>query len=648
MLRDRLDPKAAVKRFPVRGRFLQSRSRTVHNGSPGIAESNRLEVEDLVVEISTPQGVIRALDGVSFSVKPGETVALVGESGSGKSMTGLSIMQLLPRGVGRIARGRVLYVSGDGENARTIDLSQVPAEEFRAYRGSEIGMVFQEPMSCLNPVYTVGYQLEEALVANRRMTPGEARSQAEDELRRVGIPDPARRLNEYPHQLSGGMRQRVAIAIALCGRPKLLIADEPTTALDVTVQAQILDLIQRLQKEDDMSVIFITHDMGVVAEIADRVLVMYKGQLVEQAETVALFKAPQHPYTQKLLKAVPRLGSMKNEPAPRKMTGVDGQGNEVATNSKPLLPKPGMPLLEVNGLTKRFEMRSGIFHQVTGRLHAVEDVSFTLQPSETLSVVGESGCGKSTTGRSILQLIKPDSGSVKFEGSEIVGASTKELDKLRCKMQIIFQDPFGSLNPRVTVGKAIAEPIVLHKLATPKQAMEQAVELLRKVGLSPDMADRFPHAFSGGQRQRICIARALALNPKLIIADEAVSALDVSIKAQVLNLLLDLQAEFGLSYLFISHDMATVEQVSHRIAVMYLGEIVEIGPRAAIIENPQHPYTQKLLSAVPVADPSHRGKRRPVPVGDLPSPLRRPDYVAVPRCWRQVAEGHLVQEVPPV
>ncbi|WP_429923505.1 dipeptide ABC transporter ATP-binding protein [Agrobacterium vitis] len=602
----------------------------------------------MVVEISTPQGIIRALDGVSFSVKPGETVALVGESGSGKSMTGLSIMQLLPRGVGRIAGGRVLYVPGDGENARAIDLSQVPAEAFRAYRGSEIGMVFQEPMSCLNPVYTIGYQLEEALVSNRRMTPVEARRQAEEELRRVGIPDPARRLNEYPHQLSGGMRQRVAIAIALCGRPKLLIADEPTTALDVTVQAQILDLIQRLQKEDNMSVIFITHDMGVVAEVADRVLVMYNGRLVEQAGTVALFKAPQHPYTQKLLKAVPRLGSMKDEPAPRKMTGVDDQGNEVAANSEPLLPKPGAPLLEVRGVTKRFEIRSGIFHKVTGRVHAVEDVSFTLQPSETLSLVGESGCGKSTTGRSILQLIKPDSGSVKFEGSEIVGASTKELDRLRCKMQIIFQDPFGSLNPRVTVGKAIAEPIVLHKLATPKQAMEQAAELLRKVGLSPDMAGRFPHAFSGGQRQRICIARALALSPKLIVADEAVSALDVSIKAQVLNLLLDLQAELGLSYLFISHDMATVEQVSHRIAVMYLGEIVEIGPRAAIIENPQHPYTQKLLSAVPVADPSHRGKRQPVPVGDLPSPLRPPDYVPATRSWRQVAEGHLVQETPPV
>jgi peptide/nickel transport system ATP-binding protein len=451
------------------------------------------------------------------------------------------------------------------------------------------------------------------------------------------------------------MRQRVMIAIALACNPKLLIADEPTTALDVTVQAQILELIKLLQDEEGMSVIFITHDMGVVAEIADRVVVMWKGRKVEEGAAAQVLERPQHPYTQALLAAVPRLGSMKSEALPKPFPETEvgeaappkslfqhaSSGSREGINSIPA----HRPILEVANLITRFSVRSGVFGLVSGRVHAVEDVSFSLHAGETLALVGESGCGKSTTGRSILRLVEPSGGRVLFEGQDVRALDSQGLRKMRQRMQMIFQDPFASLNPRKSVGAAIAEPIIVHGVAPRREARDRVAELLRKVGLTPDMAERFPHEFSGGQRQRIAIARALALAPKLIVADEAVSALDVSVKARVVNLMMRLQEEMGLAFLFISHDIAVVERISHRIAVMFLGEIVEIGPRAAIIENPHHPYTKRLLAAVPAPDPARRGIRRGISNDEVPSPMRRPDYVPQPRLYREVAPGHVVQEL---
>ncbi len=439
------------------------------------------------------------------------------------------------------------------------------------------------------------------------------------------------------------MRQRVMIAMALASKPKLLIADEPTTALDVTIQGQILDLIKMLQDEEGTSVLFITHDMGVVAEIADRTVVMYRGEQVETGATADIFHRGQHPYTRALLSAVPVLGSMQNYQRPLRFPVVD---NVTGLSDTPAevgdTVSRERPILEVKNLTKRFAIHSGLLSRLVGRVHAVENVSFDLHAGETLSLVGESGCGKSTTGRAIMRLIEPTSGSVTVEGRDVLALDKREMREMRKSVQMIFQDPYASLNPRMTVGQAIAEPYLEHKMGTAKQAKNVVADMLRKVGLTPDMAGRYPHEFSGGQRQRICIARALALEPKVIVADESVSALDVSVKAQVINLMLDLQQSLNLAFLFISHDMAVVERVSHRVAVMYLGEIVEIGPRASVFGNPQHDYTKKLMAAVPVPDPDRRRDKR-VPIGDeLKSPIRAADHVQPIRKYRTISDGHLV------
>ncbi|MEI5665781.1 ABC transporter ATP-binding protein [Bosea sp. CCNWLW174] len=572
---------------------------------------------------------------ISFDIKPQETLAVVGESGSGKSVTALSIMRLTPPSSSKIEGS--IKLNGK-------ELLTLPDAQMRQIRGNEIAMIFQEPMTSLNPVLTIGFQIAEALILHRNMSRSEAEAETIRLLEKVKIPSAKSRFHEYPHRFSGGMRQRVMIAMALACKPKLLIADEPTTALDVTIQAQILELIKTLQEEEGMSVLFITHDMGVVAEIADRTVVMYNGDEIETGATEDIFANPQKPYTKSLLSAVPRLGSMIGRGRPMRFPVVDRATGEsdVPTETPDTVQAAERPVLEVSGLTTRFEIRSGLLSSVKGRVHAVENVSFSLKAGETLALVGESGCGKSTTGRSVLRLVEPLSGSVLLDGVDVLKLGQTELREQRKRMQMIFQDPFASLNPRMNVGAAIAEPLLINNLASRSEARDKVADLLKRVGLLPDMASRFPHEFSGGQRQRICIARALAVEPRLIVADEAVSALDVSVKAQVVNLMLDLQARMGLGYLFISHDMAVVERVSHRVAVMYLGEIVEIGPREAIFGNPQHPYTKRLLAAVPIADPARRLQKRPVSNDEIKSPIRPADYVPPVRQFREVSPGHAV------
>jgi peptide/nickel transport system ATP-binding protein len=593
-----------------------------------------LSVQGLTTSFRGPSGWTPVVNNLSFDLQARETLAIVGESGSGKTITALSLLRLVSAANGRI-EGKAMLGGRD--------ILALPEEEMRRLRGNEIAMIFQEPMTSLNPVLTVGDQIAEALAFHRDLHGAAARAEVLRILEHVRIPAARDRLDDYPHHFSGGMRQRVMIAMALACRPKVLIADEPTTALDVTVQAQILDLIRSLQHEFGMSVLFITHDLGVVAEIADRVLVMWQGDKVEEGETGAIFKRPAAPYTRRLLASVFALGAMRGEPAPRKMPVPDEAPRAPARAVSKVAPSDA-PLLDVSGLTTRFPLHAGVFRRISGRVHAVENVSFSLHAGETLALVGESGCGKSTTGRSILRLIEPTAGAIRFEGADVRRLDKRGLSALRRQMQMIFQDPYASLNPRIPVGRAIAEPIIVHGIADRAEAADRAAALLKVVGLASEMGARLPHEFSGGQRQRLCIARALSLSPKLIVADEAVAALDVSIKAQVLNLMLDLQAQFGLSYLFISHDMGVVERISHRIAVMYLGEIVEIGPRAAIIENPQHPYTRKLLAAVPIPDPARRGTRATPPAEDLSSPIRAPDFVPPQRSWRTVSDGHLVQD----
>ena len=512
-------------------------------------------------------------------------------------------------------------------------------------RGADIAMIFQEPMTSLNPVFTVGEQIAESIRLHQNASREEAMVEAKRMLDQVRIPEAQTILSRYPHQLSGGMRQRVMIAMALSCRPAVLIADEPTTALDVTIQAQILQLIKVLQKEMSMGVIFITHDMGVVAEIADRVLVMYQGEAVETGSVEQIFHAPQHPYTRALLAAVPQLGAMKGQDYPRRFPLISLE--HPAKQESPVEQKTvvdGEPVLQVRNLVTRFPLRSGLLNRVTREVHAVEKVSFDLRPGETLSLVGESGSGKSTTGRALLRLVESQSGEIIFNGQRIDTLSPGKLQSLRRNIQFIFQDPYASLDPRQTIGDSIIEPLRVHGLLQGKEAAARVAWLLERVGLLPEHAWRYPHEFSGGQRQRICIARALALNPKVIIADEAVSALDVSIRGQIINLLLDLQRDFGIAYLFISHDMAVVERISHRVAVMYLGQIVEIGPRRAIFENPQHPYTRKLLAAVPVAEPSRLRPRRVLLSDDLPSNIHLRGEEVATVSLQCVGPGHYVAQ----
>jgi peptide/nickel transport system ATP-binding protein len=545
------------------------------NGAP------LLSVRDLRVGFATEGGRVQAVDGVSFDLAPGEVLAIVGESGAGKSVTAQTLIGLTRSANARI-EGSVRL--GEGE------LVEASEGELRRVRGERIGMVFQDPMTSFNPVYRLGDQIVEAIRAHRReVSESEAHERAVELLDSVGIPNAARRVDDYPHEFSGGMRQRAMIAMALALEPEILIADEPTTALDVTVQAQILALLERINRERGLATILITHDLGVVAEVADRVLVMHEGRIVERGSLDEIFYSPRDPYTRTLLDAVVRLDSVP-----------------------PLRPqRETEPLLEVTELAKHFPVKRGlIFDREVDRVRAVDGVSFSLRRGETLGLVGESGCGKSTLCRAALQLIEPSSGSVRFEGREIAGLSRRAMRPLRREMQIVFQDPYASLNPRKRVGRIVGDPLDLQGVASGAELRRRVQELLDRVGLEPEHYQRFPHEFSGGQRQRIGIARALALRPKLIVADEPVSALDVSIRAQILSLLDELQEEFGLTYLFVAHDIGVVRHVSDRIAVMHEGRIVEEGPADRVCEAPSHPYTRQLLAAVPIPDPREARARR--------------------------------------
>ena len=605
-----------------------------------------LDVNHLSVRFSTSERTVDAVRDLSFHVGQGETLAIVGESGSGKSVSSLAIMRLIEHGGGKIASGSMQFLRRNGQ---TLDLAQADNATMRGIRGKEIAMIFQEPMTSLNPVFTVGEQIAESIRLHQGMGRAAAQAEALRMLEMVRIPEAKRVLGRHPHQLSGGMRQRVMIAMALSCKPSLLIADEPTTALDVTIQAQILQLIRSLQEEMHMGVVFITHDMGVVAEVADRVVVMCRGEKVEENEVKTLFAAPAHSYTRSLLAAVPRLGSMRGTDTPLRF-GIAPQAEvrpDLAASAADLqaqkeIAQQRQPILKVRELTTRFDVKSGIFGRVKQRVHAVEKVSFDLYSGETLAIVGESGCGKSTTGRSLLRLVDIAGGRVEFGGRDLAQLPRSELRQLRRDIQFIFQDPFASLDPRMTVGYSIMEPMLVHGMKEGAQARVDA--LLTRVGLTPEHGQRYPHEFSGGQRQRICIARALALNPKIVIADESVSALDVSIQAQIVNLMLDLQAELGISFIFISHDMAVVERISHRVAVMYLGQIVEIGPRRAIFENPQHPYTRKLMAAVPIADPTLRQPGKKLQTDEIPSPIRLVGDEPKVEPLKEVAPGHFVAQ----
>ncbi len=591
-------------------------------------------IQNLRVEFQTKDGPVTGVEDVSFSINAGETVCVVGESGSGKSVSSLSLMRLVEFGGGEIAGGQLLF---DRQDAGTVDLAQTDQNLMRTIRGNQIGMIFQEPMTALNPVFTIGRQLTEGLRLHKGMDKKAARARALELMQQVRIPEPEQRLKQYPHELSGGMRQRVVIAMALACEPRLLIADEPTTALDVTIQAEILALIDRLKRETGTAVMFITHDMAVVAQMADRVVVMFRGNKVEEGTAEEIFENPQHNYTRALLAAVPRLGEMRDKPLPEPMRllGVENQNLQPIKGSEE-------PLLSVRNLTTRFPVKGGFFRRTIANVHAVEDLSFTLNKGRTLSLVGESGCGKSTAGRSILRLVEPDSGEITLDGTDVMGLGPGELRQARREMQMVFQDPFASLNPLMTLMQQVAEPMRNFGRATRDEVNARVEMLFDRVELPRSFLRRYPHELSGGQRQRVAIARALALNPKLIVADEAVSALDVSVQAQVLNLMMELQAELGLSYLFISHDMAVVERVSHDVGVMYLGRIVELGPRAAVFENPQHPYTRALMQAVPIADPRRRKGERDLNFKPIPSPIHPAGYVPGPSVYDQVGPGHFV------
>jgi peptide/nickel transport system ATP-binding protein len=579
-----------------------------------------LSVRNLVTEVATPDGRRAVVDDLSFEVAAGETLCIAGESGSGKTMTALSIMRLLPEPMARIASGTISLAGRD--------VTALSERAMRAVRGAEMAMIFQEPMTSLNPVLSVGRQVTEAIRAHEPMGRRAARAAAVEALRAVRISEPERRLKQYPHELSGGMRQRVMIAIALALRPKLLVADEPTTALDVTVQAQILELIRTLQRDFGTALVLITHDMGVVAEMADRVIVMNDGKLVEAGSVTEIFQSPKQPYTRTLLSAVPRLGAMSGKPAPLTRDGV------------PILPGKA-PVVVVSDLHVAFDIRGGLLHRPIRRVHAVEGVSFNVMSGETLGLVGESGCGKSTTGKALLNLVAWN-GAITIEGRPTANLGRADMKRVRRAIQMVFQDPYASLDPRMTVGDLVAEPMIVHGVASGSELRERVADLFRRVGLTADQMERHPHEFSGGQRQRICIARALSLSPKIIVADESVSALDVSVQARVLDLLQELQAELGISYLFISHDMAVIERISHRVAVMYLGQIVEMGTRGQVFEDSRHPYTQRLLAAVPIPDPTRRRASLPIAEGELPASIHPIGHA--PEKWRlrDVGDGHLI------
>ena len=604
-----------------------------------------LDVRNLNVAFRHEKQLTQAVRNLSFTLKRGETLAIVGESGSGKSVTAMSLLRLLEQAGGEVSCDHMRLLR---RNRERVDLATLNASRLRGVRGADIAMIFQEPMTSLNPVFPVGEQIAESIRLHQGLGKEEALAEARRMLDLVRIPESESILSRYPHQLSGGMRQRVMIAMALSCRPAVLIADEPTTALDVTIQAQILQLIAVLQKEMAMGVIFITHDMGVVADIADRVLVMYQGEAVETGSVEQIFNAPQHIYTKALLAAVPRLGAMNGSDLPRRFPLVSLQHpehQEPETEQDTVVP--GEPILQVRDLVARFPLRSGILNRVTREVHAVEGVSFDLWPGETLSLVGESGCGKSTTGRALLRLVESQSGVITFQGERIDTLPDGKLQPLRRDIQFIFQDPYASLDPRQTVGYSIMEPLRVHGVMNEEDARRRVQWLLERVGLKPEHAWRYPHEFSGGQRQRICIARALALNPRVVVADESVSALDVSIRAQIINLLLDLQREMGIAFLFISHDMAVVERISHRVAVMYLGQIVEIGPRRAVFENPQHPYTRKLMAAVPVADPSHPRAQRVLLSDEIPSNIHKRGETVQRVQLQNIGQGHFVARTTP-
>ena len=571
-----------------------------------------LAVQDLTVSVRTEAGLLPLVSDLSFTLARGETLAIAGESGSGKSITSLAIMGLLPPPAVRVTGGQVRL----GET----DLISLPESQMQSIRGSRIAMIFQEPMTSLNPVMAIGRQLIEAIEAHESLPRAAARERALAALAAVRISLPERRMQQYPHELSGGMRQRVMIAMAIALRPDVLIADEPTTALDVTVQREVLDLLRDLQRELGTAIILITHDMGVVAEMADRVVVMRSGRMVEQGTVSAVFHAPQQPYTKALLAAVPRMGK--------------GAGSVAMLASGP-------PVASAKDLRVLFDVRGGLFGRVTHHIHAVEQVDLEIQRGETFALVGESGCGKSTLAKAMVGLV-PFSGRIEIGGAALAGQGRAATRTRRRDVQMIFQDPMASLDPRMRVGDLVAEPLVIHGIGDRAERRASTEALFERVGLERNQLDRYPHEFSGGQRQRICIARALALQPKLIIADESVSALDVSVQARVLDLLRALKQEFGIAYLFISHDMAVVENIADRVAVMYLGQIVEQGSRAQIFGNPQHSYTRRLIEAVPVPDPDKVRAAHPRLSGDVPSPMRAVGDPPPRLKLNDIGGGHLV------
>ena len=575
-----------------------------------------LEFKNLVTEFHTEGTTVKAVNNISFTLNKGETVGIVGESGSGKSVTSLSAMRLIPSPPGKISSGEIIFHKKNGEK---VDLLKASEEEMRSYRGNDIAMIFQEPMTSLNPVFTCGDQVLEAIMLHQKLDKNEAKNLTIELFKKVQLPDPERIFSTYPHQISGGQKQRVMIAMAMSCEPSVLIADEPTTALDVTVQKTILQLMQDLQKEQDMGIMFITHDLGVIAELADKVVVMYKGKIVEQGNVWDIFTNPQHPYTKGLLACRPPLEKRYSFlPTVSDFMKIDDQGNIIDNNisveeftkklviseserkakQKILFEKE--PVLKLKNLKTYFPIRNGFFGGISSYVKAVNDVTFDVFPGETLGLVGESGCGKTTIGRTILRLEEPTEGSMIYKGRDIAKMNAEELREFRKEVQIIFQDPYSSLNPRMTIGNAIMEPMQVHNiLASDDERKEKVKELLSKVSLDPSHFYRYPHEFSGGQRQRIGIARALAVDPKFIICDESVSALDVSVQAQVLNLLNDLKDEFGLTYIFISHDLSVVKYMSNRMVVMQEGKIEEQGDSDEIYNSPGTSYTKKLINAVP-------------------------------------------------